>query len=42
MDEPLIRCQRCTRPGATVAHGWALLCPGCQRNDNAEYHEDNR
>lgn len=39
MDDPLVPCQRCKRPGATAYRGWQLLCTRCQDNDNREWDD---
>lgn len=32
-ESPAVRCQRCGRPGGTVAYGWAILCSRCMKDD---------
>lgn len=39
MDDPIIPCQRCTKPGATVFRGWVLLCHDCQHDDTADWFD---
>lgn len=39
MDDPLIPCQRCKRPGGSAYRGWQLLCARCQSADEREWDD---
>ena len=40
MDQPVIPCDRCGKPGGIAHKGWNLLCDPCAIQDELEFWED--
>ena len=40
MEDPIIPCDRCHKPGGSAYRGWQLLCRSCAHQDDLEWFED--
>ena len=40
MEDPIVPCDRCRKPGGLAHRGWQLLCKSCIRLDDLEWFED--
>jgi hypothetical protein len=40
MEDPIIPCDRCHKPGGSAYMGWQLLCKSCIRMDDLNFWED--